>query len=185
MAGLGSDRLANGFANGTAVGWEMDTAHQPALNYLPYLVTGSQYYLDGLMAQSAYSIAAYAPHYRGGDDGFVDVGQVRGRAWTWRNMSDSAFIAPDDSEMKSYFTDMLENNMDALVKRYITNGAMDKYGQIEGFFRHDMWPDGDLLVWQSDFVATVLGSIAERGNMPSGRTAEVDGQLHLRPLHPR
>ena len=100
-------------------------------------------------------------------------------------MSDSAFIAPDDSEMKSYFTDMLENNLDALVKRYITTGAMDKYGQIEGFFRHDMWPDGDLLVWQSDFVAMVLGSIAERGNTPSGRTAEVDGQLHLRPLHPR
>jgi Ca2+-binding RTX toxin-like protein len=66
--------------------------------------------------------------------------------------------------LKSYFTDMLESNMDALVKRYITNGAMDKYGQIEGFFRHDMWPDGDLLVWQSDFVALVLGSIAERGN---------------------
>ena len=49
---FGSDGLANGFAKGTAVGWEMDTAHQPALNYLPYLVTGSQYYLDGLMAQS-------------------------------------------------------------------------------------------------------------------------------------
>ena len=161
---FGSDGLANGFAKGTGVGWEMDTAHQPALNYLPYLVTGSQYYLDGLMAQSSYSIAAYAPHYRGWDDGFIDFDQVRGRAWTWRNMSDSAFIAPDDSEMKTYFTDMLESNMDALVKRYITNGAMDKYGQIEGFFRHDMWPDGDLLVWQSDFVAMVLGSIAERGN---------------------
>ena len=85
-------------------------------------------------------------------------------------MSDSAFIAPDDSEMKTYFTDMLENNMDALVKRYITNGAMDKYGQIEGFFRHDMWPDGDLLVWQSDFVATgrwapsPSAAIAKRSN---------------------
>ena len=161
---FGADGLANGFAKGTAVGWEMDTAHQPALNYLPYLVTGSQYYLDGLMAQSSYSIASYAPHYRGWGDGFIDFDQVRGRAWTWRNMSDSAFIAPDDSELKTYFNDMLENNMDALVKRYITDGAMDKYGQIEGFFRHDMWPDGDLLVWQSDFVAMVLGTIAERGN---------------------
>ncbi|HYI72816.1 MAG TPA: hypothetical protein VEX87_23895, partial [Skermanella sp.] len=163
-AEFGADGLTNGFAKGTAAGWEMDTAHQPALNYLPYLVTGSQYYLDGLMAQSSYSIASYAPHYRGWDDGFIDFDQVRGRAWTWRNMSDSAFIAPDDSELKTYFNDMLENNMDALVKRYITDGAMNKYGQIEGFFRHDMWPDGDLLVWQSDFVAMVLGSIAERGN---------------------
>ena len=62
------------------------------------------------MAQSAYSVGAYHFHSRGGDDGFVDVGQVRGRAWTWRNMSDSAFIAPDDSEMKTYFNDMLESN---------------------------------------------------------------------------
>src|SRR4051812_10261744 len=163
-AEFGSDGLTNGFANGSAVGWEMDTAHEPALNYLPYLVTGSQYYLDGLLAQGAYSVAAFAPHYRGWGNGFIDFDQVRGRAWTWRTMSDAAFITPDDSAMKDYFNNLLESNMDSLVKRYITNGAMDKYGQIEGFFRHDMWPDGDLLVWQSDFVAVALGSIAERGS---------------------
>ena len=29
-------------------GWTIDDAHQPALNYLPYLLTGSQYYRDEL-----------------------------------------------------------------------------------------------------------------------------------------
>jgi hypothetical protein len=175
QSGTGSDRLANGFVNGKelweAVGWKMDNEHQPALNYLPYLVTGSQYYLDGLMAQSAYSVGAFNPASRGEDDGFVDVGQVRGRAWTWRNMSDAAYITPDKDAMKGYFEKLVDSNLDALVKRYITDGAMHKYDQIEGFFWDSRWADapgdhddGTLLVWQSDFVATVLGSIAERGN---------------------
>src|SRR3954451_9138636 len=102
----------------------MDNEHQPALNYLPYLVTGSQYYLDGLMAQSAYSVGAFNPASRGEDDGFVDVGQVRGRAWTWRNMSDAAYITPDKDAMKGYFEKLVDSNLDALVKRYITDGAM-------------------------------------------------------------
>lgn len=183
-AEFGSDGLTNGFARGTAVGWEMDTAHQPALSYLPYLVTGSQYYLDELLAQTSYSIGAYAPHYRGYGEGFLDFDQVRGRAWTWRNMNDTAYITPDDHEMKTYFVDMLESNLDNLVERYITKGAMDKYGEIEGFFRHDMWPDGDLLVWQSDFVALVLGSIAERGSAQAAELLKwMDGFTSGRFIH--
>ena len=49
---FGDDGLTNGFPDGKAAGWAFDTAHQPALSYLPYLVTGSQYYLDELMAQT-------------------------------------------------------------------------------------------------------------------------------------
>ena len=64
---FGSDGLTNSFAKGTEVGWAFDTAHQPALNYLSCLVAGSQFYLDGLLAQTAYSIASFAPHYRGQD----------------------------------------------------------------------------------------------------------------------
>jgi hypothetical protein len=161
---FGADRLTNGFAGGGAVGWEMDTAHQPALSYLPYLITGSQYYLDELLAQGAYSVAASSPGYRGYDKGFVDTGQVRGRAWTWRTMSDAAYITPNDHAMKSYFVTLLNNNMASLVQRYIVGGRMDKYGELEGFLRYDMNPGGDIAPWQVDFVALVLGSVAERGN---------------------
>ncbi|UEM07052.1 hypothetical protein JL101_029050 (plasmid) [Skermanella rosea] len=161
---FGDDGLTNGFANGAAAGWEFDTAHQPALNYLPYLVTGSQYYLDGLMAQTAYSIASFAPHYRGQEEGFLDFDQVRGRAWTWRNMSDAAYATPDEHPLKAYFVKLLDSNLDSLVARHIVDGQGDKYGEFEGFLRHDMWPDGDLLVWQSDFVVLALGTMAQRGS---------------------
>ncbi|WP_037448917.1 carbohydrate-binding domain-containing protein [Skermanella stibiiresistens] len=160
---FGSDGLTNGFAAGYSVGWEMDTSHQPALNYLPYLVTGSQYYLDGLTAQTAYSLAAFAPHYRGYEEGFLDFDQVRGRAWTWRNLSDAAYITPDDSDMKTYFEHYLESNMEGLVQRYIVEGKADKYGELEGFLP-DAGYDGELRVWQLDFVAIALSGAAERGS---------------------
>ena len=162
-AEFGADGLTNGFAE---VRRPAGNGHRaPARPQLPAVSGHRVAVLPGRPdGPKLLQHRLLRPPFPGLDDGFIDFDQVRGRAWTWRNMSDSAFIAPDDSELKTYFNDMLENNMDALVKRYITNGAMDKYGQIEGFFRHDMWPDGDLLVWQSDFVAMVLGSIAERGN---------------------
>ena len=161
---FGDDGLTNGFPDGKAVGWAFDTAHQPALSYLPYLVTGSQYYLDELMAQTTYSVASFAPHYRGQDQGFIDFDQVRSRAWTWRDMSDAAYITPDDHAMKGYFEKLLDNNLDALVQRYVIDGQADKYGEFEGFLRHSTWADGDTLVWQSDFVALALGTMAQRGN---------------------
>jgi hypothetical protein len=145
---FGDDGLTNGFVNGKAAGWAFDTAHQPALAYLPYLVTGSQYHLDELMAQTTYSVASFAPHYRGEEQGFIDFDQVRSRAWTWRDMSDAAYITPDDHAMKGYFEKLVENNLDALVQRYVVDGQADKYGEFEGFLRHSTWADGDTMPWQ-------------------------------------
>ena len=169
---FGDDGLTNGFPDGKAVGWAIDTAHQPALSYLPYLVTGSQYYLDELMAQTTYSVASFAPHYRGQEQGFIDFDQVRSRAWTWRDMSDAAYITPDNDAMKGYFEKLVDNNLDALVQRYVVDGQADKYGEFEGFFRHSTWANGDTLVWQSDFVALALGTMAERGNAQAVKMLE-------------
>jgi hypothetical protein len=169
---FGRDGLTNGFAKGTEVGWAFDTAHQPALNYLPYLVTGSQYYLDGLMAQTAYSIASFAPHYRGQAQGFIDFDQVRSRAWTWRDMSDAAYITPDSNAMKGYFQKVLDNNLNALVQRYVVSGQDDKYGEFEGFLRHNTWVDGETMPWQSDFVVLALGTMAQRGNAQAVKMLE-------------
>ena len=66
--------------------------------------------------------------------------------------------------MKGYFEKLLDNNLDALVQRYVVNGQDDKYGEFEGFLRHNTWANGDTLVWQSDFVALALGTMAQRGN---------------------
>ena len=87
----GSDAPANSIP-WTVGGWGLDTAHQPALSFVPYLVTGSHYYLDELAMQATYSLASYDPGYRNYDKGIVDSGQVRSMAWTMRTLSDAAFI---------------------------------------------------------------------------------------------
>src|SRR5690606_28917351 len=68
-------------------GWTLDDAHQPSLTYLPYLITGLQYYRDELTQQAAYVLLSYDAGYRGGASGLI-IGengqawqQVRGMAW--------------------------------------------------------------------------------------------------------
>jgi hypothetical protein len=142
-------------------GWQLDVAHQPALTYVPYLVTGSRYYLDELEMQGAYSLAWYEPSNRGYDQGLVDSGQVRGMAWTMRTLSDAAFILPDGDRLKRYFVTMLNNNLDHFVKKYVTDGALNAAGETEGWLAY--WgPSGNIGPWQDDFFTIVLAQMAQR-----------------------
>lgn len=159
---FGQDRLPTPFDYGNA-GWETDTSHQPAANYLPYLLTGSHYHLDGLHAQTAYSLASYNPGDRGQGEGSLDLEQVRGRAWSLRNLGDSAYITPDGHALKGYFSDTLNGNLENLVRKYTEDGAFDHFGKIEGFFLYDMFDAGDMAPWMNDFMAITLNSLHQRG----------------------
>ena len=76
------------------------------------------------------------------------------------------------------------NNLDALVKRYVTDGQAGKYGQFEGFLRHSTWADGDTLVWRSDFVALALGTMAQRGYAQAERMVDwIDNLASGRFIH--
>ena len=41
-----------------------DTSHEPALNYLPFMLTGDPYYLEGLQFQAVYDLLATSVGYR-------------------------------------------------------------------------------------------------------------------------
>src|SRR5262249_32432417 len=53
---LGADALPTPYSPGG--GWTPDGSHTPSLTYVPYLVTGSHYYLDELQAQASYQLAS-------------------------------------------------------------------------------------------------------------------------------
>ncbi|WP_457570433.1 hypothetical protein [Desulfovulcanus sp.] len=100
-------------------GWKPDGAHQPDAFYPQYLLTGDYWYLEEMYFWASYSAAssngaatAY-PYGRGptGAEGCSVGGQVRGKAWTFRNRAELAFIAPDDSPEKNYFTILTENTI--------------------------------------------------------------------------
>ncbi|MGH3185103.1 MAG: hypothetical protein ACRDOE_24795, partial [Streptosporangiaceae bacterium] len=102
-------------------GWAIDPGHQPDLSYDAYLLTGSRYYLDQLNAQASYDILITAPSYRqNGQDLVVNgISQVRVQAWDLRQLQEAAFINPDDSALKAYFTQAVNNNFTNLLATII------------------------------------------------------------------
>jgi hypothetical protein len=144
--------------------WKVDTAHQPQLSYLPYLFTGSHYYLDELLAQASWTVAStLPPSWRGYEEGIFDSSaQVRAKAWTLRTLGDAAYITPDDNALKDYFETLLDNNLQHYVQKYVIDGHLDAAGAVEGW----MWgtnPSGQTPPWQTDFFAATRNYLAQRG----------------------
>lgn len=101
--------------------WTIDRAHQGSLAYLPYLMTGDRFYLEELYFWNAWNLAAGWPHERQNEKGIIKD-QVRGDAWTFRELGRVAGIAPEeDAYERGYFSDKISNTLDFWIDRYITN----------------------------------------------------------------
>ncbi|MBI5430578.1 MAG: putative Ig domain-containing protein [Nitrosomonadales bacterium] len=92
-----------------------DSAHQAALAYLPYLLTGDYYYLEELQFWSTWNLLKGTPVYRHFDQGLVVWDQVRGMAWTIRTLAQTAAFTPDSqlgsTAPKTYYTSLITNNI--------------------------------------------------------------------------
>jgi hypothetical protein len=70
-----------------ATPYSADTAHEPALTYLPYLVTGDYYYLEELQFWTMYDLFQSNPGYRANVKGLFHQTQVRAQAWSLRDLT--------------------------------------------------------------------------------------------------
>lgn len=137
--------------SGTTI-WEADRSHQASFAYMPYLVTGDAFYLDETMFWASWNITMSDPGSRGRNAGLIYYEQTRGQAWSLRSIGEAAFAAPDNHYLKSYFKNVLANNM-----AWYGNAA--QYSPIGGLNLRD-YP-GFLAPWQSDFVSLVYSWLAE------------------------
>jgi hypothetical protein len=156
-------------------GWTIDDAHQPSLSYLPYLLTGSQYYRDELAAQAAYVLLYYDPDFRGQSHGLF-IGehgeawqQVRGLSWSLRTLATAAFILPGNDPMRGYFDAKLRGNLAKLVQLYVQDRTMKSAGPVEGWVPGDYRPEGSMAPWQQNFLAVVLNWTNDMGYSDAGR----------------
>lgn len=141
--------------------WKPDTAHQPSFHYVPYILTGSQFYLDELLAQTTYDLAYLSDDRRSGTEGlFTNSNEVRQYAWMMRTLSDATFITPDDHPLKAYFEEKLENNIASTIDLYPKVG--EEYGQLAGFWKVFGNKENGK-IYQADFVVQVLDYVANRG----------------------
>ncbi len=138
----------------------VDDAHQPQLTYVAYLITGDPYYLEELQFQANWQM------WSGGTErglGLLYRSQVRGFAWTLRQVALAAAVTPDVVPAwllpREYFLRKLENNRKWFAERTIE--SIDPLAQAY----HFPWilDPASIASWQEDFVALVLGQIVRMG----------------------
>jgi hypothetical protein len=161
-------------------GWAADVAHEPDLSYIPYLFTGRRYYLDQQNAEADYSEIGQWPaaQARNNGEGII-VGpseQVRGAAWSLREVADAAYINPDGSPMRAYFQQMIANNM-AYLKRNIpiwTKQQGEAYGYIVGTYGSGT---AAIAPWQQDYFASTMATMVRQG-VPGARST-INWETHF------
>lgn len=176
--------------------WVPDASHAPDPFSIQYTLSGDFYYLEELQFWASYFATETnpsAPWGRGstGKEGGIQS-QVRGDAWTIRDRTRCAFLSPDGSAEKDYFTS-LTNDAIALWEgqRNITGTVFQSdpewvwgntigsphppsplYFWDEGFttIPQYQYPDIDTsitssftLVWQASFLQAELGEVKEKG----------------------
>jgi hypothetical protein len=141
--------------------WTPDAAHQPSLAYVPYLVTGDRFYLDELMFWANWDMGGIDPGYRDGAKGLIHSNQIRGQAWSMRNLGEAAMALPDGHPMKAYFAQKLRNNLQWYVDNYPRNHDREKASPLGWVERPDV--PGNTAPWQDDFLALAAGHLAEAG----------------------
>jgi hypothetical protein len=146
-----------------ANGWQPDTAHEPELSYVPYLMTGDRYHLDQLNAVVSFGEMSNWPTADEGDgryagEGLIVTGnaQTRASAWILRGIVAAAYANPDGSADKAYAIKMQDNNL-----RYLVNHvAAWQVAQGESYG----WLHDTNRPWMNDMFATSLVMAARLGD---------------------
>lgn len=152
-----------------------DSAHQPSLAYLPYLITGDYYYLEELQFWANYNMLHANPVYRGLSQGYISPNEVRGQAWSLRTLGQTAYITPDTHPLKSYFVDRVGNNLTLYNTVYVT-GNPNQLGVLDGsvgdpalgyhigssLYSYDS-ANTVMAPWQDDFFTWSVGYLTELG----------------------
>ncbi len=149
--------------NGCVQPNSVDTSHQPAFAYLPYLVTGDYYYLEELQFYGMWNALSDNPNYRGFEKGLTSGDQVRGQAWTMRTFGEAAYITPDADPLKAHFMGFVTNNLDWYNANYSTSASANKLGVIVNGYAYS-YSDGTAIApWQDDFFTAAIGHLNDLG----------------------
>lgn len=146
----------------------LDWAHQPNTDYVPYLLTGSRYYLDMLIDQAAWNLVGFTPSPDRVAKGIiwtVGWGQTRGNAWAMRTLDDAAYIVPDKHPLHDYFHRMRDNNYH-FIQEHLDEWTKDE-GEAYGYFFAFVGKSGMQAPWQEDFLGVAIGQAATQGYEPA------------------
>ncbi|MDP1684479.1 hypothetical protein [Hydrogenophaga sp.] len=134
--------------------WTPDTAHQGSYAYIPYIITGDNFYLDQMHYWTAWNIAGVNPEYREWSKGLIHENELRAQAWVMRSIAEATWATPDSHTMKAYFATRLVNNLAYYKTAFPNNASQSPLGMIS-------WSNEQASVWQNDYFSMVLSLLAE------------------------
>lgn len=156
-----------------------DTAHQPSLAFVPYLLTGDRYYAEEMAFWANYSmLRTYPKDGVRGHQGILAGNEVRGFGWALRNMADAAAYYPDHAPMQTYLRQRVEANL-AWLDRY----ARER--QTAANPLHILWtgkrPEVDAVaLWEQSYLAFAIDRAARHGFAGGVEHRDAIARLQLR-----
>lgn len=151
---------------------QADIAHQPSLNFVPYIVSGDRYYLDEIYFWASWNLVTLDFHTRSKQLGLIQDEQLRGQAWAMRSFGQAAWIAPDTHWQKDYFADKVKQNVSWYRANAVPTNALGVWrgtADWNGSQQLDFYPDMSSQVthwvspWMHDFFAFTVAHLCELG----------------------
>lgn len=144
-------------------GWHVDDAHQPALFYLPWILTGDPYYLEGLQFQNSRNTLFSSYRKKKSNLARITASQYRGVAWNFRSLVQLQATTPASVPSwllpRSYYVRQAQENIAELEERTVkSDDPLPKILNIAD--HHSSGP----AFWQHDFLTAVLGWGVLMGN---------------------
>jgi len=157
--------VAGWYGTGNPYLW--DNAHQPSWAYLPYLVTGSYFYMSELAFNASYNEIWSNAYYRDYAQGLIDQAhsQVRGKAWVLRNMAEAAWLLPDSYPLKAEFNADVNNSLADWNQKYTNNPSANPLHAMDfqAGYSVNGGKDNATTSWQHNFLTWSVDHAAELG----------------------
>ncbi len=147
-------------------GWVTDSAHQPDASFIPYLLSGRRAFLDNLQAQASWAVLSQWPAAaaRGAGEGanVVRGNQVRGAAWSLRQLENAAWASPERDPNRAWLRASADANWAWIISRIPawTQAQGEAHGRIPG----EYGTAGVIPPWQQDYFASTAAIAARRGD---------------------
>lgn len=159
-----------------SVGYNYASSHHPAAAYVPYLVTGWNWFVEEIQFQNTLHYLARNASYRQNANfyftnsaygpGLNEQGGPRSQAWTWRTCAMAANITPDsDTTLRNQFVAALNFNANYWRTEHETGAvgrpwAPNNLGcAAEPGYDGSAQENGKVVQapWQDDFITAAVG----------------------------
>jgi hypothetical protein len=144
-----------------------DQAHQPALAYLPFLLTGDPYHLETLQFQSTFNKLFFLWQNR------LSTGQVRGHAWSLRTLAQTVRVTPPDVPSwllpQRTWKTLLDQQREQMTRDFVQNPDPLRavFRTIDQNFGDRatgaLQPGTYFAPWQGEFETFILGWLVAMG----------------------